>query len=176
MNDKQRIVDGFEYSGNVGRDSAVESFRDFMLKDIYNAEYIIFQSDFSFLNGDCPFTMIVERDEDELVVTYWLNDWGTFSIETPSRHKFLSHWRLHTRSDQIKMPDWKNHTAKSLIEKYTAFSVGKSLTFSKDIIDPKDMGAIIDRVFNYYPAEEKNPRTDNFWKGKIAVLYYEPIM
>ena len=176
MNANQKIISSFEYSG-----MDLETFKQNVLKylsdEIQKSDYIVFQSDFSFMNNDIPFTLVVARDEDNnFELVWWLNDWGTFEIETPVKHQVSKYWKLHTNSDRLNMPDWKRHTAKSLINTYGCFALANTMTYQHKInISAKELDYELKELLKEYDLGGYNPNDKGVWEGKIACLYKEEI-
>jgi hypothetical protein len=175
MNANQKIQSSFEYSG-----MDIETFKQHALKylkeEISKSNYTVFQSDFSFMNNDIPFTLIVACDKDnKFEIVWWLNDWGTFEIETPVKHQVAKYWKLKTHSDRLNLPDWKKHTAKSLIDKYGCLPLANTFVFQhKQNISAKELDYELKELLKEYDLGF-NPDDSGMWEGKIACLYKEDI-
>ena len=175
MNANQKIHNSFEYSG-----TDVEIFKTHALRylknEIISANYVVFQSDFGFMNNDTPFTLVVARDKDnKFEFVWWLNDWGTFEIETPVKHAISKYWKLKTHTDKLNMSDWKKHTAKSLIDKYGCLALANTFVFQhRQSISSKEIEYELKELLKEYELGF-NPNDDGIWEGKIACLYKENI-
>ena len=92
----------------------------FMEAVIRRSSYVIFQSEFGFMDNDIPFTMVVQRDGNDDVIPvwnieWWCNDWYTFNIMQDDLQHIATKWQASTRiNDDI--PDWKRLTARQIIE------------------------------------------------------------
>jgi len=175
MNANQKIVSSFEYSG-----MDIETFKHHALKylkqEISKSNFTVFQSDWGFMNNDTPFTLIVARDKDnKFEIVWWLNDWGTFEIETPVKHLVAKYWKLKTHSDRLNLHDWKKHTAKSLITKYGCLALANTFVFQhKQSIPTKELDYELKELLKEYDLGF-NPDDSGMWEGKIACLYKEDI-
>ena len=175
MNANQKIISSFEYSGMDKNEFKRQSI-EYMKDEIKKSNFTVFQSDFGYMNNDIPFTLVVGRDKtNKFEIVWWLNDWGTFEIETPVKHQVSKYWKLKTQSDRLNFPDWKRHTAKSLINKYGCLPLANTFVFQhKQLIPVKKLGNELEELLNEYDTDF-NPNDEGIWEGKIACLYREDI-
>lgn len=173
MNANQKIVSSFEYSG-IDPDTFKYHVLNYLKGEIQKSNFTVFQSDFGFMNNDIPFTLVVARDKDnKFELVWWLNDWGTFEIETPVKHQISKYWKIKTHSDRLNMPDWKRHTAKSLINKYGCMALANTFVFQHKInIPAKELEYELKELLKEY-AISSNPNDSGVWEGKIACIYRE---
>ena len=152
MNANQKIVNSFEYSG-MDLDTFKQHALNYLRGEIQKSNFAVFQSDFGFMNNDIPFTLVVARDKDNnFEFVWWLNDWGTFEIETPVKH---------------------HHTAKSLIDKYGCLALANTFVFQhKQLIPAKELDHELKELLKEYDLDF-NPNDAGIWEGKIACLYRE---
>ena len=92
----------------------------FMEDVIFRSSYVIFQSEFGFMDNDNPFTMVVQRtgkSDDCYVweIEWWCNDWATFNIMQEDLTHIANEWNASSRIDK-DIPEWKNLTARQIIE------------------------------------------------------------
>lgn len=175
MNANQKIESSWEYSTPYFEEIKRSALK-YMMSEIKESNYVAFQSDFGFLNNDIPFTLIVVRDKDNnFEVCWWLNDWGSFEIESPIKKKIRKYWEVHTRCDRDNMPDWRHHNFKSLINKYSAFRIASTMVFKHEFIGHKEIEYEIMNMLKEYGSGDHNPNDAGIWEGKIACLYKEHI-
>lgn len=175
MNANQKIINSFEYSG-MDLDIFKYHALKYLIDEINISTFIVFQSDWGFMNNDTPFTLIVARDKDNnFEIVWWLNDWGTFEIETPVKHQVAKYWKLKTQSDRKNMRDWRRHTAKSLIDKYGCLALANTFVFQhKNNITTKELDYELKELFKEYELGF-NPNSEGVWEGKIACIYKEHV-
>ena len=173
MNANQKIVSSFEYSG-MDLDTFKQHALNYLRGEIQKSNFAVFQSDFGFMNNDIPFTLVVARDKDNnFELVWWLNDWGTFEIETPVKHQVAKYWKIKTSSDRLNMPDWRRHTAKSLINRYGCFTLANTVVFQhKQLIPVKELDYELKELLKEYDLGF-NPNDAGIWECKIACLYRE---
>lgn len=177
MNDKQRIVSTYQASYKpIDQDKFFDGCIKYLLESTKDSKYIAFQSDFGFAMNDIPFTLILERNSnDNFNVIYWMNDWGTFQIETRFKHNLMKHWELHTDSDRKNIPDWKSHTFKSLIDKYGVMALSRSIeTYVFTNVAYSELTTIFNKLFDEYDFDTIN-FNPGYIEGKIACLYKEAL-
>lgn len=171
MNTKQEIKSTF-MEQHPNADIIKYNVYKFMMEEIKRSSYVVFQSNWGFLNNDIPFTFIAKREKNnKFTVIYWLNDWGTFEIETEVTHRIAKRWKLRTKSDRENFPDWKRHNARSLIEKYGVMPLSKSMVTRQYVSlrqsDIKDV--ILEMMSHYLTTKDRN----GYWEAKVAVIYKE---
>ena len=171
MNEKHRIVGSCAYTGPKNR------IKQYMLRYITDeikwSNYIIFQSDSNFMGYNTPFTLIVMRTNEGTMfnVTWWMNDWGTFHIETPVKHYISKRSRL----DRLTKKTVKNNeslTAREIIEQcgFRQLACTKVLKHLSSITLP-EVTYEISNMFNEYNVGIETPLTN----GKVAIIYKEAL-
>jgi hypothetical protein len=171
MNEKHRIVGSCAYAGP--KNHIKQYMLRYITEEIERSNYIIFQSDFNFMGCDTPFTLIVMRTNEGTMfnVTWWMNDWGTFHIETPVKHYIAKRWRL----DRLTKKTVKNNeslTAREMIEGYgfRQLACTKVLKHLSSITFP-ELTYEISNMFNEYNVGIETP----FTNGKVAIIYKEAL-
>ena len=171
MNEKHRIIGSCAYTGPKNH------IKQYMLRyitdEIKRSNYIIFQSDSNFMGYNTPFTLIIMRTNEGTMfnVTWWMNDWGTFHIETPVKHYIAKRWRL----DRLTKKTVKNNeslTAREMIEQYgfNQLACTKVLKHLSSITLP-EVTYEISNMFNEYNVGIETPLTN----GKVAIIYKEAL-
>jgi hypothetical protein len=104
-------------------------------------------------------------------VTWWMNDWGTFHIETPVKHYIAKRWRL----DRLTKKTVKNNeslTAREISEQcgFRQLACTKVLKHLSSITFP-ELTYEISNMFNEYNVGIETPLTN----GKVAIIYKEAL-
>ena len=171
MNEKHRIVGSCEYTGS--KNKIKQYMLRYITEEIKRSNYIIFQSDSNFMGYNTPFTLIVMRTTEGTMfnVTWWMNDWGTFQIETPTKRYIAKRWRL----DRLTKKTVKNNeslTAREMIEQYGFNQLACTLVLKhQSSITFPEVTYEISNMFNEYSVGIETP----FTSGKVAVIYKEAI-
>lgn len=146
----------------------------FMEAVIRRSSYVIFQSEFGFMDNDTPFTMVVQReDNDDVIPTWniewWCNDWYTFNIMQDDLQHMATRWQASIRiNDDI--PNWKNLTARQIIEHPDCSDSRYVYTLRAD--DKSNLFTTIQSaLIEAYGCDDVgyNPKTS----GVVAVIYRE---
>lgn len=172
MNANQKIHSSWEYSTF---DSFIFKTRaiKYMMEEIATANYAAFQSNLLFFNKSTPFTLIVDRNKDnDFNVTWWMNNWGTFYIETPIKRQIAKYWYFTSLTQRRKFKDWKQYTLKELIARYGAFNIAATHIFRKTTISNKELEYEIINMMKEYIFDLPS---DRLVEGKIACIYKEHI-
>ena len=171
MNEKHRIIGSCEYTGS--KNHIKQYMLRYITEEIERSNYIIFQSDSNFMGYNTPFTLIVMRTTEGNMfnVTWWMNDWGTFQIETPTKRYIAKRWRL----DRLTKKTVKNNeslTAREMIEQYGFRQLACTLVLKhQSSITFPEVTYEISNMFNEYSVGIETP----FTSGKVAVIYKEAI-
>ena len=169
MNEKHRIIGSCEYTGS--KNTIKQYMLRYLTEEIKKSNYIIFQSSFNFMGCDTPFTLIVMRTTagNTFNITWWMNDWGTFQIETPTKRYIAKRWRL----DRLTKKTVKNNetlTAREMVEKYGFRQLACTLVLKHvSSITLPEVTYEISNMFNEYNVGIETP----FTNGKVAVIYKE---
>ena len=148
----------------------------FMEAVIRRSSYVIFQSEFGFMDDDIPFTMVVQReDNDDVIPTWniewWYNDWCTFKIMQDDLTHIAGEWEPSS-CIQRDIPDWKNFTARQIIEHPECSDSRYTYTLKADGEDSGTLfTAIQSALIEVYGCDDVgyNPKTS----GVVAVIYRE---
>lgn len=171
MNEKHRIVGSCIFTGS--KNHIKQYMLRYITEEIERSNYIIFQSDSNFMGYNTPFTLIVMRTTEGTMfnVTWWMNDWGTFQIETPTKRYIAKRWRL----DRLTKKTVKNNeslTAREMIEQYGFNQLACTLVLKhQSSITFPEVTYEISNMFNEYSVGIETP----FTSGKVAVIYKEAI-
>ena len=171
MNEKHRIIGSCAYTGP--KNHIKQYMLRYITEEIERSNYIIFQSDSNFMGYNTPFTLIVMRTTEGTMfnVTWWMNDWGTFQIETPTKRYIAKRWRL----DRLTKKTVKNNeslTAREMIEQYGFNQLACTLVLKhQSSITFPELTYEISNMFNEYNVGIETP----FTNGKIAVIYKEAL-
>jgi len=148
----------------------------FMEAVIRRSSYVIFQSEFGFMDNDIPFTMVVQReDNDDVIPTWniewWCNDWYTFNIMQDDLQHIATEWRASIRING-DIPDWRRLTARQIIEHPECSDSKYTYTLKADGEDGGTLfTAIQSALISAYGCDNEgfNPKTS----GVVAVIYRE---
>lgn len=171
MNEKHRIIGSCAYTGP--KDNIKQYMLRYITDEIKKSNYIIFQSDSNFMGCNTPFTLIVMRTDtgNMFNVTWWMNDWGTFHIETATKHYIAKRWRL----DRFTKKTVKNNeslTARQMVEQYGFHQLACTIVLKHlSSITLPELTYEISNMFNEYNVGIKTP----FTSGKVAVIYKEAL-
>lgn len=170
MNEKHRIIGSCAYTGP--KDNIKQYMLRYITDEIKKSNYIIFQSDFNFMGCDTPFTLIVMRTTTKLFdITWWMNEWGTFHIETPIKHYIAKQWRLdHITKKTVKSNE--TLTAREMVEQYGFHQLACTIVLKHlSSITLPELTYEISNMFNEYNIGVEKP----FTSGKVAVIYKEAL-
>lgn len=154
----------------------INNVTNFIEDVIHRSSYVIFQSEFGFMDNDIPFTMVVQReDNDDVIPTWniewWYNDWCTFNIMQDDLTHIANEWKP-SPCIQRDIPDWKNFTARQIIEHPECSDSRYIYTLKADGEDGGTLFTVIQSaLIDVYgcPNEGINPKTS----GVVAVIYRE---
>ena len=155
---------------------------DFMVSKILEYNYVIFQSNFTFMGNDIPFTMVCEKGDTDkfnntsISIQAWCQDWSSFAIDDFDNRTFLREWRCHfmdvNHPDQarllnarqiIELPDFSdtNHT---FLNGDWSFDLNADATRSllKNLINAE--------LYNEYFYDDNN---GSLVKGAVVIIYNE---
>lgn len=146
----------------------------FMEAVILRSSYVIFQSEFGFMDDDTPFTMVVQRtgksdDCPKWEINWWYNDWATFDIMRNDLAHMANEWKVSPRING-DIPEWKNLTAKQIIEHPDCSDSRYFYTLKVD--DKSSLFTTIQSaLIEAYGCDEEgyNSKTS----GVVAVIYRE---
>lgn len=186
---KSHIID--DYISTTSRDqrNVLHQITDFIVDKIIDNEYIIFQSNFGFMNTDVPFTLICKKYVTDGVIRYELDgnsqDWASFSIDDFHNDTILHEWEYHNALDIEEHPELKYLNAREIVE--SVYYTDSSYSFIHDTVsaltdDTNDIlrkmlyDKIYGALFNeYYNDTECDYFADCIWYGRVAVIYTDDI-
>ena len=157
---------------------------DFMVSKILEYNYVIFQSNFTFMGNDIPFTMVCEKGDTDkfnntsISIQAWCQDWSSFTIDDFDNNTFLREWRCHfmdeNHPDQarllnarqiIKLPDFSDDS------NYTFMNGERSFDLNADATRGLLKNLICSELYNEYFYDDDND--DELTKGAVAIIYNE---
>ncbi len=177
---EQRVLE--EYVSVVSKEpsNVIEQTVDFMLNKILEYNYVIFQSNFAYMNTDVPFTMTCEKgdvDKDgyrTIDIHAWSQDWSSFSIDDFENKTLLREWQCFFVD--AHHPDLKDLNAKQIIEhedftdtQYSFINDTLKLNLSECGSREAIKTLLVSNLLNEYGID----RDGYYYNGIVAILYKE---
>ena len=148
----------------------------FMEAVIRRSSYVIFQSEFGFMNNDIPFTMVVQREGNNDAIPiwnieWWYNDWYTFNIMQDDLQHIATEWQASTRINN-DIPNWRRLTARQIIGHPECSDSRYTYTLKADGEDNGTLfTAIQSALIEAYGYDDVGYNTKT--SGVVAVIYRE---
>lgn len=155
---------------------------DFMVSKILEYNYVIFQSNFTFMGDDVPFTMVCEKGDTDshnntsISIQAWCQDWSSFTIDDFDNNTFLREWRCHFMDDNhpdqarllnarqiIELPDFSDNN-------YTFMNGEWSFDLNDDATRSLLKNLIHTELYHEYFYDDNN---GSLVKGAVAIIYNE---